>query len=57
MFDQPTVEMPTDFFAGLLSFISPDVLALIPEHRSLILGMSMEGISLGTIPIFKQSNR
>lgn len=47
MFDQPTVEIPTAIFAGLLSFISPCVLPLIPGYLSFISGVSVEELSTG----------
>ena len=42
MFDQPTIEFPTAFLAGLLSFLSPCVLPLIPGYLSYISGVSIE---------------
>lgn len=47
MFDLPTVEIPTAIFAGLLSFISPCVLPLIPGYLSFISGVSVEELSTG----------
>lgn len=44
MFDQPTIEFPTAFLAGLLSFISPCVLPLIPGYLSYISGVSVEDL-------------
>ena len=45
MFEQPTVEIPTAILAGLLSFISPCVLPLIPGYLSFISGVSIEQMS------------
>lgn len=45
MFDQPTVEIPTAFLAGLLSFLSPCVLPLIPGYLSFISGVSIDELS------------
>ena len=45
MFEQPTVEIPTAILAGILSFISPCVLPLIPGYLSFISGVSMEDIA------------
>lgn len=44
MFDQPTIEFPTAFLAGLLSFVSPCVLPLIPGYLSYISGVSVEDL-------------
>lgn len=45
MFDQPTVEIPAAILAGLLSFISPCVLPLIPGYLSFISGVSIDELS------------
>jgi cytochrome c-type biogenesis protein len=45
VFDQPTVEIPTAILAGILSFISPCVLPLIPGYLSFISGVSIEELS------------
>ncbi len=45
MFDQPTVEIPAAVLAGLLSFVSPCVLPLIPGYLSFISGVSIEELS------------
>ena len=45
MFDQPTVEIPAAILAGLLSFISPCVLPLIPGYLSFISGVSIEDLT------------
>jgi len=45
LFEQPTVEIPTAILAGLLSFISPCVLPLIPGYLSFISGVSIEELS------------
>lgn len=45
MFDQPTVEIPAAVLAGLLSFISPCVLPLIPGYLSFISGVSIDELS------------
>lgn len=45
MFDQPTVEYPAAFLGGLLSFISPCVLPLIPGYLSFISGVSIEDLT------------
>ncbi|MEW6049975.1 MAG: cytochrome c biogenesis protein CcdA [Candidatus Zixiibacteriota bacterium] len=45
MFDQPTVEIPTAVIAGLLSFLSPCVLPLIPGYLSFISGVSIEDLT------------
>lgn len=45
MFEQPTVEIPAAILAGLLSFISPCVLPLIPGYLSFISGVSVEDLS------------
>ena len=45
MFDQPTVEIPAAILAGLLSFVSPCVLPLIPGYLSFISGVSIEDLS------------
>lgn len=42
MFGQATVEIPTAILAGLLSFVSPCVLPLIPGYLSFISGVSVE---------------
>lgn len=42
MFDQPTIEFPTAFLAGILSFLSPCVLPLIPGYLSYISGVSVD---------------
>ncbi|MBI5266408.1 MAG: cytochrome c biogenesis protein CcdA [candidate division Zixibacteria bacterium] len=42
MFEQPTVEVPTAFLAGILSFLSPCVLPLIPGYLSFISGVTIE---------------
>lgn len=47
MFGQPTVEFPAAFLAGLLSFLSPCVLPLIPGYLSFISGVSMEELTTG----------
>lgn len=44
-FDQPTVEIPAAILAGLLSFISPCVLPLIPGYLSFISGVSIDELS------------
>jgi cytochrome c-type biogenesis protein len=45
LFDQPTVEIPAAVLAGLLSFVSPCVLPLIPGYLSFISGVSIEELS------------
>ena len=45
MFDQPTVEIPAAILAGLLSFLSPCVLPLIPGYLSFISGVSLDELS------------
>jgi cytochrome c-type biogenesis protein len=45
MFEQPSVEIPTAILAGLLSFLSPCVLPLIPGYLSFISGMSIEELT------------
>ncbi|MEW6413500.1 MAG: cytochrome c biogenesis protein CcdA [Candidatus Zixiibacteriota bacterium] len=45
VFDQPTVEIPAAVLAGLLSFVSPCVLPLIPGYLSFISGVSIEELS------------
>ncbi|MFQ5498676.1 MAG: cytochrome c biogenesis CcdA family protein [Candidatus Zixiibacteriota bacterium] len=45
MFDQPTVEIPAALFAGLLSFVSPCVLPLIPGYLSFISGVSIDDLT------------
>jgi len=45
VFDQPTVEIPAAVLAGLLSFVSPCVLPLIPGYLSFISGVSIEDLS------------
>ncbi|UCG60561.1 MAG: cytochrome c biogenesis protein CcdA [Candidatus Zixiibacteriota bacterium] len=45
LFDQPTVEIPAAILAGLLSFVSPCVLPLIPGYLSFISGVSIEELS------------
>jgi len=45
LFDQPTVEIPTAILAGLLSFVSPCVLPLIPGYLSFISGVSLEDLT------------
>jgi len=45
VFDQPTVEIPTAVIAGLLSFLSPCVLPLIPGYLSFISGVSLDELS------------
>lgn len=45
MFEQPTVEIPAAILAGLLSFLSPCVLPLIPGYLSFISGMSIEELT------------
>ncbi len=45
MFEQSAVEIPTAVLAGLLSFISPCVLPLIPGYLSFISGVSLEDLS------------
>jgi len=45
VFDQPTVEYPAAFLGGLLSFISPCVLPLIPGYLSFISGVSIEDLT------------
>jgi cytochrome c-type biogenesis protein len=47
VFDQPTVEIPTAILAGLLSFLSPCVLPLIPGYLSFISGVSVEELTSG----------
>lgn len=42
---QPTVEIPTAILAGLLSFVSPCVLPLIPGYLSFISGVSIEDLT------------
>lgn len=42
MFGQASVEIPTAILAGLLSFVSPCVLPLIPGYLSFISGVSVE---------------
>lgn len=42
VFDQPTVEIPAAVLAGLLSFVSPCVLPLIPGYLSFISGVSID---------------
>jgi cytochrome c-type biogenesis protein len=44
VFEQPTVEVPTAFLAGILSFLSPCVLPLIPGYLSFISGVSIEDL-------------
>lgn len=44
----PTVEFPTAFLAGLLSFLSPCVLPLIPGYLSFISGVSIDELSDST---------
>lgn len=41
----PTVEIPTAILAGLLSFLSPCVLPLIPGYLSFISGVSIEDLT------------
>jgi cytochrome c-type biogenesis protein len=45
LFEQPSVEIPAAFLAGLLSFLSPCVLPLIPGYLSFISGMSIEELT------------
>jgi len=45
LFDQPTVEAPAAVLAGLLSFLSPCVLPLIPGYLSFISGVSIDELS------------
>jgi cytochrome c-type biogenesis protein len=45
VFDQPSVEFPTAFLAGLLSFLSPCVLPLIPGYLSFISGVTIDELS------------
>ena len=45
MFGQPSVEIPTAFLAGLLSFVSPCVLPLIPGYLSFISGVSLDELT------------
>lgn len=45
MFETPTVEIPTAVIAGLLSFLSPCVLPLIPGYLSFISGVSIEDLT------------
>ena len=45
MFDQPSVEFPTAFLAGVLSFLSPCVLPLIPGYLSFISGVTIDELS------------
>lgn len=45
MFDQPTVEIPAAILAGLLSFLSPCVLPLIPGYLSFISGVSIDDLT------------
>ncbi len=42
------VSMPMAFFAGLLSFLSPCVLPLVPSYISYITGISFENLTSGT---------
>ncbi len=44
MFEQPTVGIGTAILAGLLSFLSPCVLPLIPGYLSFISGVSMDDL-------------
>ena len=44
MFGQASVEIPTAILAGLLSFVSPCVLPLIPGYLSFISGVSVEDL-------------
>jgi cytochrome c-type biogenesis protein len=48
VFEQPTVEVPTAFLAGLLSFLSPCVLPLIPGYLSFISGVTIDELSDAT---------
>jgi cytochrome c-type biogenesis protein len=48
VFEQPTVEVPTAFLAGLLSFLSPCVLPLIPGYLSFISGVTIDELSDST---------
>lgn len=45
MLEQPTVEISAAILAGLLSFLSPCVLPLIPGYLSFISGMSIEELT------------
>ncbi len=45
MYTPPTVEIPAAVLAGLLSFLSPCVLPLIPGYLSFISGVSIEDLS------------
>jgi cytochrome c-type biogenesis protein len=45
LFGTPTVEIPTAILAGLLSFLSPCVLPLIPGYLSFISGVSIEDLT------------
>ncbi len=43
-----TITFPTAFIAGLLSFLSPCVLPLIPAYFSFITGLSVDEMTTGT---------
>lgn len=45
MYTSPTVEIPAAIIAGLLSFLSPCVLPLIPGYLSFISGVSVEDLT------------
>jgi cytochrome c-type biogenesis protein len=45
LLEQQSVEIPTAILAGLLSFLSPCVLPLIPGYLSFISGMSIEELT------------
>lgn len=45
VFEQPSIAAPAALFAGLLSFISPCVLPLIPGYLSFISGVSIEELT------------